>query len=338
MATCAVAVLPLMPTTPVDSIAGVSCYIWAAHSLQAPRPRVRQDLSPARVAEGWRSWQATTLASGSSSLSCLLVCGAVHTRRKLRCGKGSARKAGRQIVAQLRPESWSPLATVAVAGFTLLFLLGGLVTLEGTPVMIDSSLHHWVNVIFAETTRQVWNETSNKLDDFAQTLLWVVATVTSFQQVSRRPFESVVTLSAPAVGLSFVKVGQEALKNWFHRVRPSTIASSPSFPSAHTARFAFCAAMLLCVLRPRLNQTDSSSRTLSVYEWLLAGGLAVLIMGSTRVFADAHWFTDTLGGSCFGVAIAATMDLALVVISLFLQQRLQTSTESSPQEEKAASS
>jgi undecaprenyl-diphosphatase len=87
-------------------------------------------------------------------------------------------------------------------------------------------------------------------------------------------------------------------KTMYDRPRPPAplvATSGSSFPSGHASATAATAVSLVIVLlkpgRRRLR-------------WELAAVGVSLLMGCSRVFLNAHWFSDTVGGILLGTAIA----------------------------------
>ena len=137
-----------------------------------------------------------------------------------------------------------------------------------------------------------------------------------------------MVLSAPA-GLEGIKLLQRMLKEFFHRSRPCELFTDFSYPSAHTARFAFCVSLIFCVLLPKLTER-STERGASRNMWASAAVMSWILMGSTRVLADAHWPSDTVGGACLGVGAAAFIEAAWSQIAPSLDAKRQLSSSLSP--------
>ena len=126
-------------------------------------------------------------------------------------------------------------------------------------------------------------------------------------------------VAAPA-GLEGVRFLQRILKEGFHRSRPSPLLTDFSYPSAHTARFAFCVALMFCTLLPRLSK-GSPTPPQPTSDWLAAAALSCALMGSSRVLADAHWPSDTVGGACLGVSVAAAVDVLWGAAALLVAEK-----------------
>jgi len=90
----------------------------------------------------------------------------------------------------------------------------------------------------------------------------------------------------------------EAGKVFYHRGRPPeplVATSGFSFPSGHAVAVAATSVALVLVLLP------SGSRRRK-WEWI-AGGFAFL-MALSRVYLNAHWFSDVVAGVLLGTGIA----------------------------------
>ncbi|MFG5777100.1 phosphatase PAP2 family protein [Comamonas sp. J-3] len=101
-----------------------------------------------------------------------------------------------------------------------------------------------------------------------------------------------------AIGLN--GLGTRVLKNAFQRERPvalyDMLTSGASFPSGHTAGSIVVYGLLWWLLRPALGVRKS---------WLLGAGfsLLVVLIAASRIWLEAHFFTDVLAGALWGLAI-----------------------------------
>ena len=117
----------------------------------------------------------------------------------------------------------------------------------------------------------------------------------------------------PGLALLVALGGSTALYNIFKPIfeRPRPPAQDAigtyshwSFPSGHaTQSMAFYAVLAF------LLTVGVSSRT----RWWLGAALVTLVVGATRIYLGAHWFTDVLGGYALGGCWAALVAAAWVV-------------------------
>ena len=169
---------------------------------------------------------------------------------------------------------------------------------------MDGSIHQLTSALSPED-HQFFGVVSNRLDDVAQSVAVLVAIVSSGVLLADGGLPWVFSSTAGLEGIKFL---QRLLKEFFHRSRPTALLTDFSYPSAHTARFAFCVALVFCVLMPKL-ANKSTERFASTEMWMTAAILSWVLMGSLRVLADAHWPSDTLGGACLGISVAALSDI-----------------------------
>ena len=200
-------------------------------------------------------------------------------------------------------------ATVVVASSLLVLLLGLVATDESGNLLIvsDQSLHTYMFDRMSGSDHEFFNDVSNKLDDFVQysSLLAALLNLVNFNT------EGVILSCTLPGGLQLVRFFQRILKSGFHRTRPSGMVSDFSYPSAHTARFAFCLSLVLLVFLPRFTGRD---RRATLDQWFLIAVTAWIIMGSCRMLADAHWFSDTVGGAALGVDVAAAVEICALLL------------------------
>ena len=109
------------------------------------------------------------------------------------------------------------------------------------------------------------------------------------------------------------------LKELFHRVRPSTLHKTFSFPSGHTTAATFLIGGLLFSLLPAAlaGQADAVSADKSEIEQsqnpqLGSTALAVWVIAAMttacgRILADAHWLSDTMAGGALGALLVALL-------------------------------
>ncbi|GAX75547.1 hypothetical protein CEUSTIGMA_g2990.t1 [Chlamydomonas eustigma] len=104
------------------------------------------------------------------------------------------------------------------------------------------------------------------------------------------------------------------LKESFHRLRPSPVLSSFSYPSGHTSAATFLVASLLFILIPlALRQRPDLAQRFSFLEalqgsWALLG-TAWVMTAVGRVFGDAHWVSDTIAGGFLTLGAASLLSM-----------------------------
>ena len=204
-------------------------------------------------------------------------------------------------------SAWTRTSILLAAAWPVVLL--GLLTgpsgsLGSLIVDMDVFIHQLTTALSPED-HQFFGVVSNRLDDVAQSVAVLVAVASSIVLLADGGFPWVFSSAA---GLESIRFLQRLLKDVFHRSRPTALFTDFSYPSAHTARFAFCVALVFCVLLPKLAK-KSTERFASTEMWFTAAILSWILMGSLRVLADAHWPSDTLGGACLGISVAALSDV-----------------------------
>jgi membrane-associated phospholipid phosphatase len=86
---------------------------------------------------------------------------------------------------------------------------------------------------------------------------------------------------------------------------PLTVTNGPSYPSGHSVAGAAIGIALVIAFIP-------AGHRRRVWEWAAAG--FALLMGCSRIYLNAHWFSDALGGVLLGTGIALTV-AALVALT-----------------------
>ena len=107
-----------------------------------------------------------------------------------------------------------------------------------------------------------------------------------------------------------------AVKAWFHRGRPAgplVDVVGYSFPSGHAAAGAATAvALVLAFLQPGSRRRK--------WEWFAIG--FAFVMAFSRVYLNAHWFSDVVAGVLLGCGIAVgAAALSIEVSTMMLRRR-----------------
>jgi undecaprenyl-diphosphatase len=122
------------------------------------------------------------------------------------------------------------------------------------------------------------------------------------------------TAAALLISVGFGQAVVQYLKYAFHRIRPSGIevhAIGASFPSGHSFTAMIVYGFIAYLLWQRGHRL----------KWLWTAGLSfiILIVGASRIYLHAHYFTDVLGGFTLGIAWLAVV-IGLVKLALPLEQ------------------
>jgi membrane-associated phospholipid phosphatase len=104
--------------------------------------------------------------------------------------------------------------------------------------------------------------------------------------------------AAWVVTWAVAEIGLELAKRWFERTRPPfslVPVNSPSFPSGHAVATASIAVALVLAF-----QHAGPHRR----KWEVLAAAAAFVMALSRVYLNAHWFSDVVAGVLLGTAIA----------------------------------
>ncbi|MEX0989510.1 MAG: phosphatase PAP2 family protein [Actinomycetota bacterium] len=215
------------------------------------------------------------------------------------------------------------LAWAVVLGITLvaLFVLMGNAVTRASIDRFDLDLYEVVNRIRV-----------GLVDEFAKVLdvlgsVWVTTPIrigVAAWLIYRRRWAA---LSAWLLTWVFVEASTSIAKVVYDRPRPPAplvATSGASFPSGHASATAATAVCLVIVLlkpgRRRLR-------------WELTAVGITLLMASSRVFLNAHWFTDTVGGVLLGAAIAVgTAAMVSEVREVWWRHQTEADPEEAPPE------
>jgi membrane-associated phospholipid phosphatase len=111
------------------------------------------------------------------------------------------------------------------------------------------------------------------------------------------------------------------IKAWFHRGRPPGAlihVNGFSFPSGHATTGAAVAVALVLAFMPAGHRRRK-------WEWLAAG--FAFVMALSRVYLDAHWFSDVVAGVLLGAGVAiGSAALVTEVRDVALRRRAHPAT------------
>jgi membrane protein DedA with SNARE-associated domain/membrane-associated phospholipid phosphatase len=213
---------------------------------------------------------------------------------------------------QLGLELTTLLAIAAVGSFA--FLGNAIELRDRTTLTGDDTAFRWAGKVRSGT-----------LDDVARTVthlgsLTAVLIATALAIVllltRRRIIESVTLASGLLLTFIAVHVSKDAVD----RARPSDPVVSTdglSYPSGHAAyAFAWVAiAVVLTRTLPGLAKTTAA---------IVAAIVLAVVIGLTRVYLRAHFFSDVLGGAGLGAAIFALCGMAGLIVAFLRQNGSRT--------------
>lgn len=136
----------------------------------------------------------------------------------------------------------------------------------------------------------------------------------------RRLLYHALTLLLTMVGGSALNI---ALKHLFHRQRPvlenpMVTLASYGFPSGHTMGSAMLWGCIAIFAAGALR--SGTARTLT----FVAAALWVALIGATRIYLGAHYFTDVIGAVAAGIAWLTLCWTAVETLRLWHAQRAMT--------------
>jgi membrane-associated phospholipid phosphatase len=197
------------------------------------------------------------------------------------------------------------LATLSASLFAFAYLAEDYVTNDPL-VRWDARFNHWL-------TNEAWGPLARLFEAVTLTgstlFLFALTGAAVALSLSRRDRPDAVLLSSAFVGaetLNFV------LKHGFERPRPpfhdpQLTLSTFSFPSRHaSASVAVCGAFAIVLLRSITRWTHRAI-VLSTFAVLLA------LVGFSRIYLGAHYFSDVLAGHSVGAAWLAFCVFAITV-------------------------
>ncbi len=116
------------------------------------------------------------------------------------------------------------------------------------------------------------------------------------------------------------EVGLTVAKAWFMRARPLNplvVPSGYSFPSGHAVATASIAVALVLVTLPAGPRRR---------KWELVAAGAAFIMALSRVYLDAHWFSDVVAGTLLGTGVALGAAALVTEVRLVYRRRHAAAT------------
>lgn len=233
--------------------------------------------------------------------------------------------AGHVIEARSRPRpahphwarDWGVAVALGILALVAFAAIGNAV-LERRTFAIDTAVRAWVLAHRSGPVTALFTV----ITTLGSVTPMVVYSVIGAFALSRRarPLVASTVLVAPATAV----VAYLGLKRVFARLRPSGIGNviegTWSFPSAHaTTAAAICCTIAYVAWREGLVPGAVA---------LVAAALVPLLVGASRVYLDAHWTTDILGGWSAGVCIAA-LSAVLYEVTCRIHARRQPSGERS---------
>jgi membrane-associated phospholipid phosphatase len=118
------------------------------------------------------------------------------------------------------------------------------------------------------------------------------------------------------------EVGLTIAKAWYMRMRPPNpfvVTKGYAFPSGHAVATASIAVALVLVSMPAGRRRR---------KWELTAAAAAFVMGLSRVYLNAHWFSDVVAGALLGTAVALGC-AALVTEAFAIARKRRTAREGS---------
>jgi membrane-associated phospholipid phosphatase len=192
-------------------------------------------------------------------------------------------------------ESWAVVVVLGIAAILTFAIVGGEVAAHQTRGF-DGAVRDWIvaHQVPSLVTFFVWVSTIGATRNMYG--IAIAAAAYLFYRGHRRVAASV--LLAPVVAIGFF----ESAKRLYSRPRPPGLGhvfegNTFSFPSAHaTASAAVCCTLAYVYWREGIIRPVVA---------LLVAIAVPLLIGVSRVYLDAHWTTDVIGGWTAGIIVAA---------------------------------
>jgi len=114
------------------------------------------------------------------------------------------------------------------------------------------------------------------------------------------------------------EVGLTVAKDWYMRTRPDNplvVTKGFSFPSGHAVATASIAVALVLVLLP----AGPHRR-----KWEFVAAAAAFVMALSRVYLNAHWFSDVVAGTLLGTGVALGAAALVTEVRIVYRRRRST--------------
>ncbi|MDO5675803.1 MAG: phosphatase PAP2 family protein [bacterium] len=170
---------------------------------------------------------------------------------------------------------------------------------KDTLVLVDQSVFHFIQRLRSHWADTFFVAVTELGDSFVNTTLVVAILIVLLILRQRR---TALFWLLTAVGGA---IGMQVLKWSFQQPRPTNLyegIASFSFPSGHTTMSVVIYGFLAIILAKNLA---------GLRQWLVFSSVLVIafLIGFSRLYLGAHWFSDVLGGTLVGAAWAALMGI-----------------------------
>ena len=156
----------------------------------------------------------------------------------------------------------------------------------------DASVYHWVQVHRNDLVTTISKGLSFIGGGIVTVPFRIAIAIYLLIRRRRRAFATwVITWTVAEVGLTLAK-------SWYMRARPPAplvVTHDASFPSGHAVATASIAVALVLVTMPY-----GARRR----KWEFAAAAAAFVMDLSRVYLNAHWFSDVVAGTLLGAGVA----------------------------------
>ncbi|MEP6989904.1 MAG: phosphatase PAP2 family protein [bacterium] len=209
--------------------------------------------------------------------------------------EGSRRKTAATRVARVHwPRRWGGVVLVGVLAFAAFAAIGEDVLHHETSA-VDARVRGWILAHRAPAAHGLFASITT-IGSVTPMIVYAVIASAFLWRRERRIVATTVLFAPVAAVVAYL-----GLKGLFARVRPSNagnlIEGTYAFPSAHaTTSAAICCTLAYVFWREGLLRGRPAV--------IVAIGIPLLV-GVSRLYLDAHWATDILGGWSAGVCIAA---------------------------------